>query len=94
MRLVLLCILMAFCVRLGMAQPLFYGVAWFLLIWIVMRLFARGTVWLTGLTTPSPAGRGLPDMPFGRTRVCPDSRCGRVNIGQARFCAQCGRRLA
>ena len=29
-----------------------------------------------------------------RVRVCPDDRCGRVNAGQARFCAQCGRRLA
>ncbi len=30
----------------------------------------------------------------GRARVCPDDRCGHVNPGQARFCAQCGRRLA
>ena len=37
---------------------------------------------------------GNPEARMGAVRVCPDDRCGRVNTGAARYCGQCGRRLA
>jgi hypothetical protein len=101
MHLLLLALLMFACVVAGTAQPVFLVGAYFLFVWISVALFARGVRWLVGLTTPAAAcAAGNPraaherSTSTGQARVCPDSRCGRVNPGGARFCAQCGRRLA
>ena len=109
MRLVVLIILMIACFRLGVEQPVFAIGGALLFAWICMAVFVHSVRWLFGLNAPALAGAGggsrgcggrAPraggDSPatVGRTRICPDNRCGRVNIGEARFCAQCGRRLA
>lgn len=64
-------------------------------LWLVTAVFARFVRWALGMTSP----RSRPAPPLGPTltvrhRVCPEPRCGRSNPPGARFCGQCGRRLA
>lgn len=94
MRLMVIFTLMVVCLVLGTEAPLFFVGAYLLFVWLAVAMVAGGLRWLVGLTAPTPANADGPPAGGRRTRVCTDSRCGRVNIGHARFCAQCGRRLA
>lgn len=60
----------------------------FLLSWLVVSCFAKVVRWGVGLTAVDRSKQRP-----GRSRVCMDPRCGKMNIAHARFCAQCGRRL-
>lgn len=94
MRLMVIFTLMVVCLVLGTEAPWFFVGAYLLFVWLAVAMVAGVLRWLVGLTAPTPAQMSGPPGSSHRTRVCPDSRCGRVNIGHARFCAQCGRRLA
>lgn len=94
MRVLLLLALMIACLAMGPENPVFLMGAFVLFGWLVIAITAGGLRWLLSLTVPSPGSGREMTGPAARTRVCPDSRCGRINTGQARFCAQCGRRLA
>lgn len=105
MRLLLLLVLTLACFAMGPDNPFFFMVGFVLFGWFVVALMAGSVRWLLGLTAPAPNGGSPPtgrasapsrwnSAPTAQTRLCPDNRCGRVNVGQARFCAQCGRRLA
>ncbi|NLU22168.1 MAG: hypothetical protein GXW89_15940 [Phycisphaerae bacterium] len=104
MRLLLLLVLMLACFAMGPENPFCFLIGFVLIGWPVIAMMAGSVRWLLSLTTAPPAGgdrqaERLPscsDWSHGtaaQSRVCPDDRCGRVNIEQARFCAQCGRRL-
>ncbi|GMV96760.1 MAG: hypothetical protein HRF43_06270 [Phycisphaerae bacterium] len=90
-------ILLAACLWLGvgLAQPVFFIGFVLVLLWLVVAVLAKFMCWMLGLTS-SRSRRFRPgaDEPIGRVRVCPDPYCGRSNVPAARFCAQCGRRLA
>ena len=73
-------------------EPVFIIGFLFLAFWAVLACFARFIRWLVGLTASPARQRVVANN--NRSRPCPDARCGRVNVAAARFCAQCGRRLA
>lgn len=76
----------------GLDAPALFLAALALMGWMIVAAFARFVRWMLDLTAPARARRATDaaDAP----RACPDTHCGRINLRQARFCAQCGRRLA
>ncbi len=86
------------------APPLTFGAllfgALFIGFWvIVIRMLIGLGRWLIGEPPPRrfastriPPHRGPVSYRTSR-RACADPRCGRVNVPEARFCAQCGRPL-
>jgi hypothetical protein len=73
----------------------------FVAFWVVLLKMLIGFGrWLMGMP-PGPPHRvpaarrpiGPQLYPAPPSRTCSDPRCGRVNVTEARFCAQCGRSL-
>jgi len=60
--------------------------------WLAITMLVRFALWAAGHRQVNP-GSGAGAAGRELKKVCPDSRCGRVNEERARFCAQCGRRL-
>ncbi len=90
--LLMLCVLLL--VYGGLAAPVVFLGVMFVGFWLIfLRALIGFGRWLTGGGEKQPAfGPEAPRRlgPPARGRVCSNSRCGRVNLSSARYCAQCG----
>src|SRR5690242_11761427 len=73
----------------------------FIAFWIfVLKLMIGFGRWVMGIPARPPPRIQPPRRPVAAqvypappSRTCADPRCGRVNVPEARYCAQCGRPL-
>lgn len=75
-----------------------FGAFFFGIIWLVWSLFAGMGRGVMNLMRGKPVDRAPRWSPFekaaGAQRLCPRAECRKVERRPARFCSQCGARLA
>jgi hypothetical protein len=67
-------------------------------LWMLVRLMGTVGAALGRLFTGGPGVDRRPPSPGGKLtvtglRICPNSRCRKTNVPEARYCAQCGQPL-
>lgn len=75
-----------------------FGAFFFGIIWLVWSLFAGMGRGVMSLMRGRPVPQSTHPRPFARAavigRICPRAECRKLERRPARFCSQCGARLA